>query len=254
MNIHRWTLPCGENLAALDRFPGRWPAYLDYLRRSWVVVNGRTSNNRDLTAGGDKRVMTRKGRRQPPWTNQDVWAYRVAKREGVALFLGPNAKLYANTCSPWRSEPLVSNQDDAWDITREPSVFIMKEPTLPTGVTLVPQADGYFEPSEVEVFGKGWPGLPQHPPQGTLGGETHHTRGVKESGAMNVEGGSIAGGKIPRETGGARSNPSAEDAAITPASSPSNGAREAIASAHAQGGKGIKQLDGRTGASHAHPT
>ena len=65
-----------------------------------VVVNGRTSNNRDLTVGGNERMMTRKGRKQPPWTNQDIWAYRIAKREGVALFLGPDAKLYANTLSP----------------------------------------------------------------------------------------------------------------------------------------------------------
>ena len=105
----------------------------------------------------------------------------------------------------------------------------------------------------MEVFGKGWPGLPQQPPQDILGGEAHHIRGIKESGAMNVEGGSIARGKIPRETGGARSNPSAEGAVITPASSPSDGAREAIASAHAQGGKGIKQSDGRTGASQPEP-
>ena len=46
---------------------------------------------------------------------------------------------------------------------------------------------------------------------------------------MNVEGGNIAGGKIPRETVGARSNLSVGGAVTSPASSPSDGAREAIA-------------------------
>ena len=70
---------------------------------------------------------------------------------------------------------------------------------------------------------------------------------------MNVEGGHNAGGKIPRETVGARSNLSVGDAVTSPTSSPCDGAREAIVTAHEQGGKEIVQSDGWTAASQSQP-